>query len=753
MAENKTPPELTGTGTPDRRIEIAKALDWRVILVLAALFTSGVASIINQVVWQRALKIFLGGSEALSSMVVVLVFMLGLGLGAVYMATRIHKWSHPLLAFGLIELLLAVINVSIAWLLSLDLSESVYAAQRLAVSAGIPLRLVYGVSALIVLLPPTFLMGITLPLASEVFQRQLGATQRNMIVVLFFLNTAGAALGAYAGSSYWLPHHGQRIALLAAVLGSVISAAILLALCLVVRSVGPRASASAEKVRRRGLSFDERLGGVLGFLSLGYEIYLFRLMALAHQPLPHTFAMTLCLYLLFWSLGVLVASRIKERAVLAAVVGSALIAVMPLFYELDRWGLHFQLLGAGLFYFVPCVLFGILYGFLVSRSAEHWGRDVARFYAVNTAGSCVGIVFFTLVGYETDQNWNAIFISAGLVVVGLQFWSRRSASSQTRRFNLPVGSTPRIVRLIAIAVGVAVFAVGFWSPVTVRDGVRSYWGRDGVVEIRPSGAIWIDGLWHSALSDGTNHIGAVYSWFMVIASYLSHGDSPISDALVVGSGVGLTAAGLTLIDGVNVDAYEINHTLKRVLEDYPEETLNFLDNDRIHIMWQDARSGLALNPKKYDIIISAPLHLRQAGSSILLSREYLSLVQSRLKPGGVVALYSHEGPRLQSLLVRSTVRSVFRYSNTFRGGIITVASDSPIQIDRAEISERLRKAGPIFEEVRFHEKRTGRSVSDAMDVPPLRSKLFGLVVTDDHPLVEYPRVLQAIVKELSRSRR
>lgn len=49
---------------------------------LAGLFSglvlSGVAGIVNQVVWQRALKIFLGGSEALSAMIVVLVFMLGL---------------------------------------------------------------------------------------------------------------------------------------------------------------------------------------------------------------------------------------------------------------------------------------------------------------------------------------------------------------------------------------------------------------------------------------------------------------------------------------------------------------------------------------------------------------------------------------------------------------------------------------------------------------------------------------------------
>ena len=61
---------------------VAGLVRGRLAITLAALFLSGVAGITNQVVWQRGLKIFLGGSETLSSLVVVLVFMLGLGIGA-----------------------------------------------------------------------------------------------------------------------------------------------------------------------------------------------------------------------------------------------------------------------------------------------------------------------------------------------------------------------------------------------------------------------------------------------------------------------------------------------------------------------------------------------------------------------------------------------------------------------------------------------------------------------------------------------
>ncbi len=136
-------------------------------VVLASLFLSGIASIVNQVVWQRGLKIFLGGSETISSMVVVLVFMLGLGLGAALMGAWSRRAANPLRAFGLVEASLCAVNALIAFLLALDLSESIYGVQRLAVATGVPLRVVYGTGALLLLLPPTVLMGATLPIASE----------------------------------------------------------------------------------------------------------------------------------------------------------------------------------------------------------------------------------------------------------------------------------------------------------------------------------------------------------------------------------------------------------------------------------------------------------------------------------------------------------------------------------------------------------------------------------------------------------
>ena len=103
------------------------------------LFLSGIASVSNQVVWQRGLKVFLGGSESLSSMVVVLVVMLGLGTGAGWMGARSGRIARPMSAFASIELALFGVNLGIAFLLSQDLGPAVYALERFVLVLGVPL--------------------------------------------------------------------------------------------------------------------------------------------------------------------------------------------------------------------------------------------------------------------------------------------------------------------------------------------------------------------------------------------------------------------------------------------------------------------------------------------------------------------------------------------------------------------------------------------------------------------------------------
>ena len=691
--------------------------------LLVGLVCSGVAGIVNQVVWQRALKIFLGGSETLSSMVVVLVFLLGLGSGAALAGRVTPRIRNPLLALAGVELALAAGNAVVAWILGLDLTESVYAVQRLALSAGVPLRVVYAAASAVLLLPPTMAMGATVPLASEACQRQLHAASARLVPVLFFVNTAGAAVGAWAASAWLLPAVGQRAALLVAVGCNALAA---LAVGLLARSPDAAPVPVAASEAPRPLTREEGLGALLGFLSLGYEMVLFRILALAHEPLPTTFATGLAGFLLAWSIGVALAGPFKVWIPVPALATAAAIAAVPRFYAWEVGGGGFDVVASTAIYVLPCIGFGWMYGQLVARGAEVWGRDVGRYTALNTLGSCAGILFFTLVGYEIPQSLDAWALAVLLVAAALYDGGTRLGAG------------------VAGAVAVGLVGYGLALPHTETNGIREYWGRDGVVEVDVEGNVYIDGLWHTRLSEATDPVGRPYTWLMAFAAALAHDDPHPKKALVVGAGVGVSSNSLAGLEGLAIDGYEINHTLKRVLRDYPEETHHVLANPIMRWMWQDARTGLALDATTYDIILSAPLYLRQAGSSLLLSKEYLALAKSRLAPGGVLAVYSNEDAAAQSRLVQRTIAEVFDYRVTWYEGLVTIASDHPIAITEERFRERLALPDRLYQQaVGFDRSLSAEGgLRVWYDGDRFATELADRPITDDQPLVEYPELAE-----------
>lgn len=717
--------------------------------LVAGLVCSGVAGIVNQVVWQRALKVILGGSETLSSMIVVLVFLGGLGLGAAVAAKRAARVTNPMRALAIVELGLALVNGVVAYGLGLDISETVYAVQRVAVGLGVPLRLVYAFGATAFLLPPTLLMGATIPLASEAVQRQLGGTDTALVPVLFFVNTVGAALGAVVASLWWLPWWGQRNALLGAILLNG-SAAVWIGV------YGRSADGQVESATRSGgtgrpLTREEVLGAVLGFVSLGYEMLLFRSLALAHGPLPGTFALGLTAFLIAWGVGVAISARMRSSEAVVAWATGLLVGLAPMVLAWDRarhtgdYGDLGLLVPAVTLYGLPVVGFGILYGRLVARRAEDWGRDVGRYAALNTLGSCLGVLVFTLAVYELPLAAGTTFVAAVVVAIGGVEGARSLAGASERGLSRGLGVVGAFVAVGALVAG------GTARTGVSDDGVSTYWGADGVVEVHADGDVYLDGLWHTRLTDGPDgHVGRPYTWVMAAAAVLAHPDPHPKRALVIGAGVGVSGVTLAGVEGLSVDGYEINRTLKRLLHDMPARTLGALHHPSLHWIWHDARTGLALDETRYDIILSAPLHLRQAGSSLLLSREYLRLVRSRMAEGGVLAVYSNEGPGAQTLLVQATLAEAFRYRTTWYDGIVTVASDRPITVTPELLAQRMQRSDLLYRQMRDLDAELAESggVFGLWDDDAYTKEVGDHVIVDDWPLVEHPEVAAAIVSTI-----
>jgi len=746
----------------DRRLKL-----WFLML---ALFLSGAAGLINQVVWQRALKVFLGGSETISSMIVVLVFLTGLGLGSAAIGQRIRDLRYPIRLFVGIEFVLVLVNLIVCYLLSLNLSDSIYWAQRAAIALGLPLRLIYVFGAAIVLAVPCLLMGMTLPFGAELCQRGLKFRENRSVNWLYAANTFGAVLGALLGLGLLLPHFGQRLTLSMAA-GLNLAAAVVLWVSfrnMVATGLEIAESSSLEPQNWSPVSTERTFSGFVilafgfGLCALWYEMFLYRAIALRHQPLPLVFSTVLAGFLLFWSLGTLVSSlravTIRLTYVIFLCILSELGALLLLAYGSGPLPLNtpwngFVFIITQSPYFLPCFFFGILFGLVLQRAISRWGRDVARLSAWNTAGSCCGIVLATFVGYELNLLWmTAAQWFLMLALGGVSDKVRHSELSEVLHSSHPQPAMLWLSNVPTVVFGclvLLVIASGFVTkPSPAEDGSICLFGRDGVIMIDQHRNLVWDGLWHSRLSSNNDHVGT-NNWALAVDPILAHPTGHIREALVVGMGSGITVATLAKHEQIeSVDVYEINQSLKEVLRLYPEGTLHVAENPKIRMIWQDGRSGLALRGKKYDLITQQPLYLKQAGASILLSKEYFRLVSQRLKGNGVFCVYANGSPE-QALAVRQTGSEVFPHMTVLHQGYSLVFANTQMDLSPSHLESLLSQSGELWEEIRSFRKMIGED-QWVRYIENCRLALANSKVTirDDFPIVEYPVQLRELLDSI-----
>ena len=713
---------------PTRNRWLLRTPPFPVVVLIGALVLSGVSGLVNQVIWQRALRLYLAGSESLSGMIVILVFLLGLSLGAALAARFISRRRRVLAALATVELLLATLNLGVFALLRSDLSASVEWLKSISDSMGLSLRWGYTLVAGLLLMPPCTLMGMTTPIAAEALQRfYSGRSSSTWLSRIFVFNTAGACLGAVLAGSYCLPVWGQSATLLIA------SACNCLAGLLVLSQLGREhrevdGPALLVKVGRRQDRVLE-YAFLFGLVSLGYEMWLLRSLSLAWLPLPSTFSICLGLYLFCWNFGVAGSEflpRRQSRSRLAWLVflWAAATGLAPVWLTLERQGSLPVILR--LLYFLPCVFSGLMYGALLTNQAENWGEDTGAFVAWNTLGSALGVLLGHAFGYWVSPLAFALVQMIVLALAGLRLWLHAPSS------RVPI--VP-VLSLFLVGYSTSLFAL------SANFASRTFYTSDGVLEIR-NNQVFLDGLWHSAFSD-PDPFGS--DWAMAAVPALAHPDpEKIENCLVVGFAMGHTAEALLRLPSLRkLDGYEINTGFQRIFESFPELNRPMLSDPRLHLFWEDGRSGLSLRDTKYDLITSAPLYLKQSGSSLLLSENYFRLLKRRLKRGGVVSCYARPETRLQGILVRQTFARVFPYHASVAGGYLLIGSDQPFDFHPEAVNRRLSSPGLLQA---AHGRFGPTGLLEWFDKKVSWSGLDA-VITDDRPLVEYPHWIPKFVSK------
>lgn len=694
---------------------------------------SGSAALVYQVAWQRLLALQTGVG-AYSVAVIVASFMAGLGAGSQLggvLSTRLSP-RRALLAFVVLELLIGLFGAA-----SCGLFYDLFYLRAPGLFAS---PVVGGVVQFASLLPPTLLMGMSLPFLVRGLLHDV-ATAGRVVGFLYGINTLGAGLGALVAPWVLLRHLGVRGTVVAAALANLLAAILALALS---RRASLTASASGAPApemgeARRPFGLWLWLYAFSGFCALSLEILWFRVVDVGVKSSAFTFGTVLAIFLVGWALGALAgasqAHRVRRplyvfvllQSVILIYSGASalLMARLPASAPLYEWFFGywqgaegFRLGGARdpeafwrLYVLLPAFLYGLptfLMGlsFPVLQRAVHddpgtAGRKVGFLQAANIAGCVAGSLLVGLLGLNVLGTTGCLraLLAGGVGFVAVGIWQ--------------IG-----MRTLLVAAGVALLALAvilpgqstFWlrlhgripGPSLVREDATS------VVALVPAEA----GVWFVFVNGKSNSVlpygGGEHTLLGAIPAVVHPGPR---DVAIVGLGSGNTAwAAACRRETKSVTVFEVAAPQVPLLrefdarEDQPK-LRHFLADPRVRVQVADGRNALEREARLYDLIEADALRPWTAGSGNLYSEEFFARCARRLKPGGVMCTWAPT-PR-----VRASFLKVFPHA--LEAGGMLVGSLEALSLDVAEWTARALSP-PVMEYLGNHAARqVVRALRDA----------------------------------------
>lgn len=176
-------------------------------LVLFVFAVSGFCALAFEVIWTRLLAIiFLGTTYAFTTMLATLLY--GIAVGSAVAAVFVDRRRHLVSLFGIVEIGIAVSSVAVLVLFP-RLPEWLSAFRADTGSQWGALVQAKFFLSFLVLFAPTFLSGMTFPLAVRALTRTPDRLGRD-VGRLYSANTLGGMLGALAGGYLLIPLLGAH---------------------------------------------------------------------------------------------------------------------------------------------------------------------------------------------------------------------------------------------------------------------------------------------------------------------------------------------------------------------------------------------------------------------------------------------------------------------------------------------------------------------------------------------------------------
>ncbi|MFH1681114.1 MAG: fused MFS/spermidine synthase [Candidatus Eisenbacteria bacterium] len=211
------------SASPDGR---ADATDSRARLALFSIGASGFLALAYEVVWTRVL-LYVLAATVYAFTVMLTTFLGGLALGSLVLAPRVDRLRSGFRLFGILEVLIGATALLSVVLLSQYHKIHNSLLMVLEVQSWEQLAAVKFIEAALVILVPTLLMGMTFPLVTTLYARDLrriGRRVGNMVAV----NTVGAVLGSFLAGFVLIPMLGTQNTIVVLALGNGVLGGVLL---------------------------------------------------------------------------------------------------------------------------------------------------------------------------------------------------------------------------------------------------------------------------------------------------------------------------------------------------------------------------------------------------------------------------------------------------------------------------------------------------------------------------------------------
>jgi len=162
---------------------------------------------------------------------------------------------------------------------------------------------------------------------------------------------------------------------------------------------------------------------------------------------------------------------------------------------------------------------------------------------------------------------------------------------------------------------------------------------------------------------------------------------PPQDALVVCFGMGTTFRSLHSW-GIPVTAVELVPSVPRLFAYFHNDGPEILRSPLSHVVIDDGRRYLERTSQQYDVItIDPPPPVEAAGSSLLYSENFYTVIRQRLRPGGILQQWIPSGDAQDVAAVALALRRSFPYVRVFAsvqgGGFHFLGSDRALPIRTA----------------------------------------------------------------------